>query len=106
MIAELPATRARDRLAATPPAVLLDVREPWEFAIAAIPGAKLVPLATLPGALADLDPAAETIVVCHHGVRSWHACQYLAQAGFTRVANLAGGIEAWSLEVDPAVPRY
>lgn len=99
------AEAARCLAAPTPPA-LLDVREPWELATAAIAGAIAIPLAQLPARLGELDPARPTIVVCHHGVRSLHACHFLAQAGFAQLANLSGGIEAWSLEVDPTVARY
>ena len=94
------------RLAAGDRPLLLDVREPYEHAIARLPDARLVPLATLPVASAQLDPAAEIVVLCHHGVRSAAAVEYLRELGFTRVRNLAGGIDRWSREVDPAVPRY
>ena len=106
MISELTAAQVAARLEATPAPQLIDVREPWEWDVARLPGARLVPLATLPGALAGLEPALETIVYCHHGVRSMHACRFLAQAGFVHLANLAGGIDAWSAQVDSAVARY
>lgn len=85
---------------------LLDVRESWEVERAAIPGALHIPLAELPSRLRDIDPHRPVIVVCHHGVRSWHAACFLLEHGFTDVVNLAGGIDAWSREVDPALPRY
>jgi rhodanese-related sulfurtransferase len=88
------------------PFVLLDVREPWEREVAKIDPAVFIPLAQLPGALTQLDPHTELVIYCHHGVRSLHACQFLASQGFTRLVNLEGGIDAWSLEVDPSVPRY
>lgn len=84
---------------------LVDVREPWEWAICRLPGAQLIPLGTLPSAGA-LDPARETIVYCHHGSRSLHAATWLLGAGFRRVAHLEGGIDRWSREVDPGVARY
>jgi adenylyltransferase/sulfurtransferase len=105
-IPELAPRVVQERLAGPNPPLLLDVRELWEHGVAHLPGARLVPLATLPGAVAALDPASDLVVYCHHGVRSMHACHFLAQTGFTRVANLAGGIDAWSLTVDAAVPRY
>jgi adenylyltransferase/sulfurtransferase len=88
------------------PVVLLDVREPHEHAYARIPGARLVPLATLVAAIPSLDPDAETVVYCHHGMRSAHAVELLREAGFARVRNLTGGIDRWSTDVDSSVPRY
>jgi len=100
-----PATVA-ERLRGPQPPLLLDVREPWEHSIAHVDGARLVPLSTLDRALATLDPAADYVVYCHLGVRSMMAAQFLKAHGFARVANLRGGIDAWSGEVDPSVPRY
>lgn len=85
---------------------VLDVREPEEIAIAPFPGAIHIPMGDIPARIAELDPDAEWIVVCHHGVRSAQVAAYLVRAGFARVLNLSGGIDAWSEEVDPAVPRY
>lgn len=86
--------------------VLLDVREPWEWDICRLPGAQLIPMRDLPARLAELNKSAETVVICHHGVRSFHAARYLETAGFDNVINLAGGVAAWADEVDPAMPRY
>lgn len=97
---------ARKRLQAEPEAVLLDVREPWEFDRARLPGARLLPLGALPGRLDELPRDRPLIVYCHHGLRSALAVRFLEQNGFDPVFNLTGGIDAWSLEVDPAVPRY
>jgi len=92
------------------PAVLLDVREPWEVALAPleVAGTTLlrIPLHDLPARLAELAPSRTLVCVCHHGVRSRHAAAWLERTGFDDVYNLAGGIDAWSVEVDPAVPRY
>lgn len=85
---------------------LLDVREPWEHALAHLPDALLVPLGNLEAGHGALDKNAEWVVYCHHGVRSYHACHFLLAMGFANVKNLAGGIEAWSLEADPTTPRY
>ncbi len=85
--------------------VLLDVRGPEEFAFANL-GGTLIPLPELPQRISELDPNRETIVLCHHGVRSLHAAQFLATQGFTKVANLQGGIDQWSVRVDPKLPRY
>ena len=86
--------------------VLLDVREPWEFAIAKIEGSVLIPLGTLPQSLAKLDRSSEIVAICHHGMRSADATSFLLQQGFQNVKNLVGGIDAWSSQVDPAVARY
>ena len=88
------------------PFFLLDVREPFEFEMARIDGANLIPLGELPARAQELDRDKEIFVFCHSGVRSERAAEFLRSAGFSRVANVAGGIDAWSEEVDPAVPRY
>ncbi len=86
--------------------VLLDVREPWEHKLARIEGSILVPLATLPQSLDKLDRNAEIVAYCHHGMRSADATSFLLQQGFSNVKNLTGGIDAWSVQVDPSVARY
>ena len=86
--------------------VLLDVREPWEFAIAKLEGSVLIPLGTLPQSLAQLDRSAEIVAICHHGMRSADATSFLLQQGFANVKNLVGGIDAWSVQVDSGVARY
>lgn len=86
--------------------VLLDVREPWEAGICRLPGSVLIPMRDLPARLAELNKDAETVVICHHGVRSYHAARYLQNAGFSAVINLSGGMAAWADEVDPAMSRY
>ena len=85
---------------------LIDVREPGEWAIARIDGARLIPLAQIPASLASLDKTREIVVMCRSGVRSADAARYMQRAGFARVKNLAGGILRWSADVDPRVPRY
>jgi len=87
---------------------LLDVRQPWEHALAALPGSQLVPLPLLPTQMESIKPPAGALLVvyCHHGVRSLAAARFLEQAGYAQVASLAGGIEAWSCDIDPQVPRY
>jgi rhodanese-related sulfurtransferase len=86
--------------------LLLDVREPYEWSIARLPGAQLMPLDTLPDAVCGLDPDAELVVYCHHGVRSAAAVAWLRERGFQRVRNLTGGIDRWSREIDSATRRY
>jgi len=102
-VAELQAARARGE-----ELLLIDVREPSEHARARIEGAKLMPLGQLETRLGELDGwrAKRVVIHCHHGGRSARACSLLRQHGFERVENLAGGIDAWSLTVDPGVPRY
>jgi len=88
------------------PPVLLDVREPRETRIFALPGAVEIPLGALPGQANRLDPESEIVVYCKTGARSGRAADYLARSGFRRVRNLEGGIDRWIREVDPAAPRY
>jgi rhodanese-related sulfurtransferase len=87
---------------------LLDVRLPWEHKIAHLPGSQLIPLQELVRRAGELQPAPGALVVvyCHHGVRSLSAAHYLEQTGVSDVCSLAGGIDAWSCEIDPTVPRY
>ena len=87
---------------------LLDVREFEEFEIVALPNARLVPLGQIPARVEQIaDWKNEPVVVyCHHGIRSMHAINFLTHAGFTDLTNLSGGIDAWSREVDPKLPRY
>jgi adenylyltransferase/sulfurtransferase len=89
-----------------PSLMVIDVREPHETEIARIAGARLIPLAQLPGRLHELDGHAEIVTHCHHGVRSMKAREILKGAGFAKVRSLAGGIDAWARDVDPEVPRY
>lgn len=94
----------------TPP-VVLDVREPWERQVASVSpadGLRLVaiPMGEIPARLAELDPAQPVACLCHHGARSQRVAMFLAQQGFGDVANISGGIDAWSRERDPGVPLY
>jgi rhodanese-related sulfurtransferase len=86
--------------------ILLDVREQWEYDLAKVNGSTLIPLATLPQSLGKLNPDSEIIAICHHGMRSADATNFLLQQGFPNVKNLVGGIDAWSAQVDRSVPRY
>ena len=107
MIQQITAKQLAERLAGGERFYLLDVRQPAEHAIAALPDSTLIPLNELPQRLREIEvPAGSTLVVyCHHGIRSMHGGMFLARNGFTPL-SLEGGIEAWSLEVDPSVPRY
>ena len=101
-------TELAERLRSTKPPHLLDVREENEHAFCALPGSRLLPLSELADRAEELSAwrDEEVVVYCHHGVRSAHAIGYLRQLGFQQLLNLSGGIDRWSLEVDPSVPRY
>lgn len=86
--------------------IILDVREPWEYQAAKIEGSLLIPLGQLEKRKEELNQESEIVCLCHMGVRSFKAMKYLQSCGFKNVKNMAGGIEAWSLKVDPSVPRY
>ncbi len=88
------------------PPFLLDVREPDEYQLARIENSVLIPLGQIQQKMNELDPLNETIVICHHGMRSQQVADYLDYCGFENVSNLVGGIDAWSVECDSTVPRY
>lgn len=94
------------RLEAGDELVLLDVREDEEIAICALPGITHVPLGELSVRLPELDPDAETVCICHHGIRSANAAAALSGLGFENLWNLTGGMDRWAREVDPAMPLY
>lgn len=96
----------KERMERADDVLLIDVREPEEHAVASIEGARLLPLSLFNEWAATLDSERETIVMCHHGIRSAQVCAYLAQQGFKNLHNLSGGIDRWSREVDARVPRY
>jgi rhodanese-related sulfurtransferase len=86
---------------------LIDVREPWEYATASIQGSLLMPMGDVPSrANQELDPDDRLLILCHHGARSLSVTSWLRQQGFESAQSVAGGIEAWSREVDPGIPRY
>ena len=89
-----------------PAPLLLDVREPWEFEICRIEGSTLLPMRQIHSAVEQMDHDRQTVVICHHGIRSRQVCVYLLQMGFTNVFNLAGGVQAWANEVDSSMPTY
>lgn len=104
---ELSAAKLRDYLATTTTGpLLLDVREPWEFRICQIEGSQLIPMGQLPAALKALDPTRQTVVICHHGIRSRQVAMYLDYQGFADVINLAGGVDAWARDVDRQMATY
>lgn len=86
--------------------LLLDVREPWEFKVCRIEGSQLMPMREVPVKIKTLDPEQETVVICHHGVRSYQVCHFLERNGFSKVINLAGGVAAWARDVDHQMETY
>ncbi len=86
--------------------VLIDVREPWEFERCNIDESLPIPMATVPQRLQELDPQAETVLICHHGARSFQVGMFLEQRGFGRLYNLQGGVDAWARTIDPAMATY
>jgi rhodanese-related sulfurtransferase len=106
---EIAPQEVQRRLQAGEKFALVDVREPGEFQLARINGAELIPMRTVPAELSRLDAQADEtplIVFCHHGVRSLNVVNWLREQGVGACQSMAGGIDRWSLEIDPSVPRY
>jgi adenylyltransferase/sulfurtransferase len=103
---EITPSEVKQRLDRGEKLMLIDVREPWEFDICKIAGAKLIPMAMVPANLQALDADEDIVVYCHRGMRSLDVTVWLRGQGVERAKSLAGGIERWSLEIDPNVPRY
>ncbi|WP_026262750.1 rhodanese-like domain-containing protein [Chitiniphilus shinanonensis] len=89
-----------------PRPVLLDVREGWEVAHCALPGIVHIPMNEIPARQQELDPDVPTVVICHHGMRSFQVAMFLERNGFEQMINLTGGVAGWADEVDSAFPRY
>lgn len=85
---------------------LLDVREPWERQTASLANSRHIPMADIPARLQELDPDQHIVVYCHHGIRSLTVTDWLRKQGYEKVQSLSGGINQWSLAIDPKVPRY
>lgn len=104
---EVSPTDVKRRLDSGETLTLLDVREPEEHQLCEIAGARLIPMRTIPQQLDNLEEMPVPLIVfCHHGVRSLKVVEWLREQGLTDCLSMAGGIDAWSLSVDPAVPRY
>lgn len=86
--------------------IVLDVREPWEFETASLPGSLHIPMNQIIERVSELDQQAPIVCLCHHGMRSMQVALYLQRQGFTNLFNLTGGIDAWSRQVDPSVASY
>lgn len=94
-------------LLATSQAKLIDVREPWEFETARVPNSLLIPMGEVASrAHQELDPEEHLLILCHHGIRSMNVTVWLRNQGFEQAQSVRGGIDAWSAQVDQAVPRY
>jgi rhodanese-related sulfurtransferase len=106
MVREISATELKARRDRGEKPLVVDVREEWELQLASIPDVVHVPMSQIPARLAEFSPDTEMIVMCHAGGRSLRVAHFLVNQGFTNVANLAGGISAWSERVDATVPRY
>ncbi len=107
MVADLPPSEVARRLAEAPEqTVLLDVRETWEREIASLPGSLHIPMQEILSRWTELPRDRGIVVYCHSGVRSWMVAAFLEGHGLPSIANLQGGIDRWSLEVDPKVRRY
>jgi len=105
-VTEISPQEIKRRLDAGESLTVLDVREPWECAIARLPGTMHIPLGELPARVGELNRAAELITLCKAGGRSRRAAEFLLSHGFSRVANLTGGIDAWARDIDPTLPTY
>ncbi|HXT77730.1 MAG TPA: rhodanese-like domain-containing protein [Candidatus Eisenbacteria bacterium] len=103
---ELTPVELKQRLDRGEKVLLVDVREPWEFDVCRIEGAKLIPMGQIPANLQSLDVDDDVICYCHHGMRSLDVAVWLRNQGVAAAKSLAGGIERWSQEIDPQVPRY
>ena len=88
------------------PPLLLDVRQPWEFDICKIENSVLIPMSEIPSRTASLDSDRETVVICHHGIRSRRVAYYLEQYGFSNIINLSGGVSQWAQTVDHNMTTY
>ena len=106
MIHEISALELKARRDRGENPLVLDVREDWELKLASIPNVLHVPMNQIPARLGELQRDGEVIVMCHAGGRSMRVAHFLANQGFTNVANLSGGISAWSQAVDATVPQY
>jgi rhodanese-related sulfurtransferase len=106
MVREIPVEELKARRDRGEQPLVIDVREAWELQLASIPDVVHVPMNELPARLAEFSREAETIVMCHAGGRSLRVAHFLETQGFTNVANLSGGISAWSESVDATVPQY
>ena len=100
------ATELKQKLDAGETPVLLDVREEWEYDICRIPNSVNISMSNVDKMMSDLKHDAETVVICHHGMRSFQVAAYLENNGFSQIANLEGGVDAWARSVDTGMAQY
>lgn len=103
---EITNTDLKAALSSEAPPLLIDCREPEEFAICRIEGATHLPMGDIPTRQQEIDAERDIVIYCHHGQRSMNVALWMREQGFETVRSLSGGIEAWSVEIDPSVPRY
>jgi rhodanese-related sulfurtransferase len=106
MIQQMTVQELQQRLEQENKPLIIDVREPWEYQLCSLPDTVLIPMGSIQQRLDELDPDRETVVLCHHGIRSQHVAIYLQRVGFTQLHNLRGGINAWARELDPHMETY
>lgn len=103
---EISPRETQDLLARDEKVLFVDVREKWEYDTAHLEGSTLIPLGDIPANLQRIDSAEAIVLFCHHGMRSLDAAVWLRSQGVEGARSMAGGIDRWSAEIDPAVPRY
>jgi rhodanese-related sulfurtransferase len=103
---EITPREVQDLLARDDKVLFVDVRESWEYQTTHIEGSVLIPLGQIPSNLARLENAEQLVLFCHHGIRSLDAAAWLRSQGVEGARSMTGGIERWSTEIDPSVPRY
>lgn len=106
MIQQMTVQELQQRLEQDNKPLIVDVREPWECQLCSLPDTVHIPMGAIAQRLDELDPDRETVVLCHHGIRSQHVAIYMQRAGFTNLHNLRGGINAWARELDPHMETY
>ena len=105
-IQQITATQLQKKITDSEELLLLDVREPYEYQHAHISGSILMPMNQIQQRLSELNPDQETVVICHHGMRSQQVAEFLEYSGFSNIINLIGGIDSWSIDCDDSVARY
>jgi rhodanese-related sulfurtransferase len=105
-ISQISAPQLRELLDSPHPPHLIDVREPWEWQLTRIEGSRWIPLREVAARCGEIDRTHPTVIICHHGMRSLQVVAFLQRQGFDNLHNLAGGLDAWARQVDPALAVY